>query len=68
LDDPIQSLLNQLLAAKDPAEIDRLSVELRAALHDRISSLREDARSISHKGGGPDRRKNPRRTPDAKKR
>jgi len=67
LDDPIHSLLTRLLAAKDPVEIDSLSVELRAALHERINSLREEARSISRRSSRTDRKKTTRQNPEAKK-
>jgi hypothetical protein len=68
MEDPIQSLLSQLLAAKDAAEIDRLSTDLRSALHERIETVRRHARSISRKTGRTDRRRIGRQDGGTKKR
>lgn len=61
MDDPIHILLKELLAAKEPAEIDRLSVELRTALHERISAIRRQARSLTAYEPASDRKKHTRR-------
>jgi hypothetical protein len=59
VDDPIHILLKELLAAKEPAAIDRLSLELRTALHERISAIRRQARSLTAFEPSSDRKKHP---------
>ena len=61
MDDPIHILLKELLAAKEPREVDRLSLELRTALHERISAIRRHARSLTAFEPSSDRKKHTRR-------
>ena len=57
MEDPLHPLLKKLLQTQDPTEFEKLSVELRSLLHERIEALRKDAQSLKSKAIAAERRK-----------
>jgi len=57
LEDPIHSLLRKLLATEDPGEFEKLSLQLRSMLHERIEQLRADAQALKAKEQKAEQRK-----------
>jgi hypothetical protein len=57
LEDPIHPLLRKLLATDDPVEFEKIGLQLRSMLHERIEALRADAQALKNKERKAERRK-----------